>query len=222
MVTTSLPLFPLGTVLFPGIALPLHIFEERYRRLVRDLLELTEQPRRFGVVAIKAGREVGIGAADDLFGVGCTADLRRVEAYDDGRFDIVAVGGSRFRLTDVHPGELVRGDVEFLPEAVSERTTTLAATAGRLFLAYRSAVLTAQGSDAGDDPELPADPVERSYLIAAATVLDLTDKQRLLEAATVDDRLALEAGLLRREIRLVTQLATRPGSEFGRGQYHPN
>ncbi len=222
MVTTSLPLFPLGTVLFPGIALPLHIFEERYRRLVRDLLDQAEQPRRFGVVAIRAGREVGAGGVDDLYGVGCTAELRRVEAYQDGRYDIVAVGGSRFRLGEVHPGELTRGEVEFLPEAVSERSADLSAAAGRLFLAYRAAVLTAQSADPGDDPELPADPVERSYLIAAATVLDLTDKQRLLEAATVDDRLRLEADLLRRETVLVTRLATRPAAEFSRGQYFPN
>ncbi len=71
----TLPLFPLGTVLFPGLLLPLHIFEDRYRKLVRDLLAGPE-PRRFGVIAIRKGRETGIGGISALHEVGCTATLR--------------------------------------------------------------------------------------------------------------------------------------------------
>jgi len=67
-----LPLFPLGAVLYPGMLLPLHIFEERYRQLVRDLLERPE-PRRFGVIAIRKGRETGIDGVHSLYGIGCTA-----------------------------------------------------------------------------------------------------------------------------------------------------
>src|SRR6202522_2454777 len=92
-----LPLFPLGTVLYPGMVLPLHIFEERYRQLVRDLLERPE-PRRFGVIAIRKGRETGIDGVHSLYQIGCTATLRRVERLEDGRFDLVTVGTERFRL----------------------------------------------------------------------------------------------------------------------------
>ncbi len=65
----TLPLFPLGTVLFPGLLLPLHIFEERYRQLVRDLVRQPE-PRRFGVVAIREGRETGIDGVAALYEIG--------------------------------------------------------------------------------------------------------------------------------------------------------
>ncbi|HEY1671362.1 MAG TPA: LON peptidase substrate-binding domain-containing protein, partial [Streptosporangiaceae bacterium] len=67
--TDTLPLFPLGTVLFPGMLLPLHIFEDRYKELVRDLLDGPE-PRRFGVIAIKKGRETGVEGVSSLYEVG--------------------------------------------------------------------------------------------------------------------------------------------------------
>src|SRR5258708_19585586 len=72
-----LPLFPLGAVLYPGMLLPLHIFEERYRQLVQDLLEGPE-PRRFGVIAIRKGRETGIDGVNglkSLYEIGCTPPL---------------------------------------------------------------------------------------------------------------------------------------------------
>ena len=75
-----MPLFPLGTVLFPGLVLPLHIFEERYRQLVRDLLDKPE-PREFGVIAIRHGRETGIDGVSDLYEVGCTAQVRQARPW---------------------------------------------------------------------------------------------------------------------------------------------
>src|SRR5215469_14292404 len=92
-----LPLFPLGAVLYPGMLLPLHIFEERYRQLVRDLLDGTE-PRGFGVIAIRKGRETGIDGVHSLYEIGCMATLRRGDELEDGRFDLVTVGTQRFRL----------------------------------------------------------------------------------------------------------------------------
>jgi len=107
--TARLPLFPLGTVLFPGLVLPLHVFEPRYRDLVRDLLALPAgQAREFGVVAIQRGWEVGAEAvAGDatapatsatltLHEVGCTAEIRQVTELPDGRFDLTTVGRRRF------------------------------------------------------------------------------------------------------------------------------
>ena len=116
-----IPLFPLGSPLFPGIVLPLQVFEPRYRVLVRDLLALPEDGgRRFGVVAIRQGWEVErVAPAEALYDVGCTAVLQAVRAQPDGGFRIVTVGGDRFRLLDVVAGEdphYLRAEVELLGE----------------------------------------------------------------------------------------------------------
>ena len=116
-----IPLFPLGTPLFPGVVLPLQVFEPRYRRLVRDLLELPEGERRcFGVVAIRQGWEVeNVAPAEALYDVGCTARLQTVRPQSDGGFRIVTVGTDRFRLLDVLVGEeppYLQAEVEWLAE----------------------------------------------------------------------------------------------------------
>ena len=115
-----IPLFPLGTPLFPGVVLPLQIFEPRYRRLVRDLTAIpgSSDRRRFGVVAIRQGWEVEhVAPAAALYDVGCTARLHTVRPQPDGGFRIVTVGGDRFRLLDVVVGDdppYLQGEVEWL------------------------------------------------------------------------------------------------------------
>ena len=117
-----IPLFPLGTPLFPGVVLPLQIFEPRYRHLVRDLTALPEgsERRGFGVVAIRQGWEVEeIAPAQALYDIGCTARVRAIRSLPDGGFRIVTVGGERFRLLDVVVGEdppYLQADVEWLAE----------------------------------------------------------------------------------------------------------
>ncbi|RBY95641.1 peptidase S16 [Blastococcus sp. TF02-8] len=117
-----IPLFPLGRPLFPGVVLPLQIFEPRYRRLMHDLLALPEHDdhRFFGVVAIRQGWEVErVAPAAALYDIGCTARLRRVQPQPDGGFRIVTVGGERFRLLDVIVGEdppYLQAEVEWLAD----------------------------------------------------------------------------------------------------------
>jgi hypothetical protein len=117
-----IPLFPLGTPLFPGVVLPLQIFEPRYRRLMGDLMRLPEagDGRFFGVVAIRQGWEVErVAPAEALYDIGCTARLQAVRPQPDGGFRIVTVGGDRFRLLDVVVGEdlpYLRAEVEWLAE----------------------------------------------------------------------------------------------------------
>ena len=117
-----IPLFPLGTPLFPGVVLPLHIFEPRYRRLMQDLLSLPEAGDRrfFGVVAIRQGWEVErIAPAEALYDIGCTAQLRRIGAQADGGFAIVTVGADRFRLLDVVVGDdppYLQAEVDWLAD----------------------------------------------------------------------------------------------------------
>lgn len=225
MTATTLPLFPLGTVLFPGARLPLHIFEPRYRALIEDIRVRTDGVREFGVVAIRAGLEVGAHAVESLYQVGCTAEVKRIQPFTDGSFDILTRGVRRFRIRTVHPpmdDRADRADLEFLSESPSERSRDLAETASRTFHRYRRALLEAQGINSDGPFTLPADPVACCYAIAATMVLDLTDRQRLLEADTVDDRLKLALELLRREISMVGQMSLRAGEELSRGTYSPN
>jgi hypothetical protein len=216
-VTARLPLFPLGTVLFPGLLLPLHVFEGRYRRMVRDLLALPEHQRRFGVVAIREGREVGADGIRALHAVGCVARLRRVDPYDDGRYDIVGTGEQRIRLRDVDDSlPYLSADVELLDEPAGEAPDVLARAVRWQFDAYRRALGGKTDDDLTDDPGL------LSYLVAATVVLDLDDKQRLLEAPDVAARLRRELRLLRRETALLGRLRSLPGVELTRVPASPN
>jgi uncharacterized protein len=211
----ELPLFPLGTVLFPGLVLPLHVFEERYRLMVRELLEARGDRGSFGVVAIRAGHEVGADAVSAMYDVGCRADIRQVTPYDDGRYDLLGTGGRRFRLRSVSTARpYLVGDVEWLDEEVGDDATVLAAAAVHAFRGYQRQVA---GQEAGGAEELPRDPVVLSYLIAAAVVLDIADKQRLLAAPDASRRLRLACGLLRRETELLRTLRAVPAVDLLRG-----
>src|ERR1035438_7357518 len=119
----TLPLFPLGTVLYPGLLLPLHIFEDRYRQLVHELLD-GPGPQHFGVIAIREGRETGVDSISSVYEIGCTAMLRQVREHEDGRFDLVTVGTQRFRLgqfDDSRP--YLQGEVELLGEDTGDPAT---------------------------------------------------------------------------------------------------
>ena len=148
-VPERLPLFPLGLVLLPGLLLPLHVFEPRYRDLVRDLLALPEPERRFGVVAIRSGREVGADGVQALHEVGCVAQLRRVTPYDDGRFDLVTTGTDRFRLHGLVDGtSYLTGAVEWLPDELgaADEAALLDRAVRSAFTAYLAALAAARGA----------------------------------------------------------------------------
>lgn len=221
--TELLPIFPLGTVLFPGLVLPLHIFEERYRLLVHDLLETPEdEPRRFGVVGLEIGHEVGSIGTRQFAPVGCTAELRGVNPHDDGRFDIVTTGGTRFRIEAVDESmPYLRADVTSLPDLEGPDAGGIAEYVTARFRQY-CAKLLRQGAIVAEPTELPADPIQISYLIAASMVLDRADKQQLLEAEHAADRLRLEYSLLSRENKLLQGFPTVPASELLEGGSSPN
>jgi hypothetical protein len=218
-VTERLPLFPLSTVLYPGLQLPLHIFEERYRQLVGDLTGGAEQPAAFGVIAISSGREAG-QAQPGLYDVGCTATLRHVEALPDGRFDILTTGTRRFRLHEVDAsGMYLVGEVTYLDEEPGEDAAALARATTAAYLDYVDRMLSSAGQAPRTNQELPTDPLLLSYLVAAAMVLDLRDKQQLLSEPNAATRLRAELALLRRERQLLTHLPSLPGTDLiGRGQ----
>src|SRR5436305_4414192 len=206
-----LPLFPLGAVLYPGMLLPLHIFEERYRQLVRDLLDGAE-PRRFGVIAIRKGRETGVDGVHSLYKVGCTATLRRVDRHDDGRFDIVTLGTQRFRLLGLDQTRpYLQGEVEMLTEEPAD--PAVAGPAVRViqaaFREYLDA-LTEWGGATVRLEELPDEPELLSFIVAAAVVIDLPERQAMLAESDTLRRPAMQRELLSRVHAMLRRHHSRP------------
>ena len=219
----TLPLFPLGTVLYPGLLLPLHVFEERYRQLIRDLLAGPE-PRTFGVIAIREGRETGPNGILTLHEVGCTATVRQVTELDDGRYDLVTVGTQRFLLTgtdDTRP--YLQGQVELLGEETGDESgAVLAARSVQdAFRTYLGA-LAERGVTQVSVPELPGDPVLLSYLVAASMVIELRDKQALLAEPDALHRLVTERMLLSRETTMLRTLTATPAPDLRNSPYSSN
>ncbi len=213
-----LPLFPLGLVLLPGLVLPLHVFEERYRVLVRELLDLPEEQRRFGVVAIRSGREVGDDGVHALHQVGCTARLRQVNAHDDGRFDLLTTGVQRFRLEGLEPtGPYLTGRVAWLPDDMgpTAEAPLLDRAVRAAFLDYLAALEQA-GARRASAPDLPGSSLVLGYVVAANVVVDLEDRQRLLAEPDGTARLRAELSLLRRESTLLRALTATPAPELTR------
>jgi Lon protease-like protein len=147
----EIPLFPLHTVLCPGIVLPLHIFEDRYRALTRHCLD-TGAP--FGVVLIRGGREVGSGGSLALAGVGALVEIREAGRYPDGRYDLLVVGTKRFAITDVATdrqpylvAEATVIDDEIGDEDAARR---LANTATRRFVHYLELLQPREGETADE------------------------------------------------------------------------
>jgi len=218
-----LPLFPLGAVLYPGMVLPLHIFEDRYRRLVRDLLDGPE-PRRFGVIAIRKGRETGVEGVHSLYEIGCTAVLRRVEKHEDGRFDLVTVGTQRFRLLALDQTlPYLQGEVEMLAdEAVDQAATAPQVRAVQVaFRAYLDALAEWGGATVKVE-DLPDEPVLLSFIVAAAMVIDLPERQGLLDEPDALGRLGAERALLSREAAMLRATTSRPAPDLRYTPYNPN
>ncbi len=220
----TLPLFPLGTVLYPGLLLPLNIFEERYRQLVRDLLDGPE-PRRFGVIAIRKGRETGVDGISALHQIGCTATLREVAEQEDGRFHLMTVGTQRFRIAslDSESQPYLQGEVDLLAEEVGDEAAAgLAAQAvQRGFRGYVEALASRESVEVSV-PELPDEPLLLSYLVAASMILDLPVRQELLAEPDAERRLGAERALLARETTMLRSLTATPAPDLRNTPYNPN
>jgi Lon protease-like protein len=220
-----LPLFPLSTVLFPGMRLPLHIFEERYRLLVAHLRAQPE-PRRFGVIAIRRGREVGAHGATALHEVGCVATVRDISPHADGRFDLTTVGAERFKLLRVDDSlPYLQGEIEPLEDDASPSAGEAEAFAvNRVqagFRAYLNA-LADRGGGVISVADLPDEPLLLSYVVGAAMIIDLPERQSLLAAPTTLDRLRLERSLLVRETAMLRATTSRPAPDYEYEQFSQN
>jgi len=219
-----LPLFPLSTVLFPGMRLPLHIFEERYRLLVAQLRTQPE-PQRFGVIAIRKGREVGADGITGLYEVGCVATVRQITSRADGRFDLATVGAERFRLIRVDDSlPYFQGEIELLKDESAAGTGEAEAFAVNRVQAGFRAYLNALADRGGviSVADLPDEPLLLSYVVGAAMIMDLPERQSLLAAPTALDRLRLERSLLVREAGMLRATTSRPAPDFAYEQFSQN
>lgn len=220
---TRVPLFPLNAVVFPGVVTPLHIFEERYRALVRELLTVEPAADRvFGIIAIREGYEVGEHGMQSVHRVGTLVQLSDVDAYDDGRFDIEVVGRQRLRVVETDPsGSYLRGDIELLDDDEEPRAAEEARATLSTFETYRELLSELRGGPvlAG---EMPTDPAYLSYALASTCLLTLPQRQQLLEAETAIERLARIRRLLHDEMRAMRAVASLPATEVARTRWSPN
>jgi len=193
-----MPMFPLGTVLFPHALLPLHVFEPRYRLMTQRVLRGDGE---FGVVLIERGSEVGGG--DTRFAVGTVARVVRAQELPDGGYALATVGMRRIRVTrwlddDPFPqAEVVDLAEPPAPDDPSRRARALDAFAAVCELHRRI------DPRLPDFPAIDDAPAQASYEIAALAPIGPLDAQRVLEAASPGDRLALLADLLEDHARML-------------------
>ena len=188
----QLPLFPLNLVLFPGMDLPLHIFEERYKDMIGECLS---QDSPFGVVLIKEGLEVGEAAEPER--IGTSTRILRSELLDQGRMNIITKGERRFEIEEIAQRvPHVVGRVRFLVELEGEGCSELVPQINDEYVALVRN-LTALTGGYTSRVEIPEDPVELSYAIAANLELEPHLRQSLLVTETAATRLGDLIPLLR-------------------------
>lgn len=216
-------MFPLGTVIFPGLVVPLHIFEDRYRALVREMIAIEDPAERvFGVTAIREGYEVGDHGAQSLHRIGTLVQLTEVEAYDDGRFDIEIVGRQRLIVDEMEPaGEYPAGEVTLLDEEIDDLAAEEGLRTTGVFERYRELLGSLRGGPvlAGD---MPQDPVHLGWTLAGTCLLTLDQRQDLLAAEPVSERLAMIRHQLSEEIRAMKAVPSLPATEVARTRWSPN
>ena len=169
-----IPLFPLNVVLLPGADLPLHIFEPRYRKMVRDCLD---NKTEFGML---------LALTDGVAGTGCTAEiLEVVKTYDDGRMDILAVGREPFRVVELFTEEpLLEGSVDYLDDRYAQESPGTQKSLVEIYEVCHTLIF-------GDYPRDAATldgQQQLSYVIASKLPMDLLWKQRILELRTEAER----------------------------------
>jgi len=209
-VSELLPLFPLGSVLFPGALLPLHIFEPRYRLLIRRSVE---RERPFGIVLIRSGAEVGPAAVPHA--IGTEARIVAVSRLADGRSYIVTRGERRFAVdalvSDAEP--YLVGRVHYLDEPEGDDPSSHLDEAlealGRYLVAVLAVTDDARGERALTEELKGVAPVEVAWRIAGSIAVDPVEQQALLEMPSASERLVEETRILRRETDQLGDLLVR-------------
>jgi Lon protease-like protein len=203
----NLPLFPLNTVLFPGMPLKLHIFEERYKLMINECID-SQQP--FGVVLIESGEEA-MGPLAQPHLIGTTAHITQVQRLPFGRMNILAVGRDRFRINQLHQEQpYLSATVDLIPfvQDDSEGMRRGEAQLRPLLNRYLSAL-----SEAGfqvDEAQMPSEPLALAYLSAVVLQAEAAQKQHLLESINTSQFFARLISAYRREVALLDVMLTPP------------
>ena len=199
----ELPLFPLNTVLFPGMPLTLHIFEERYKQMIDECLDRREP---FGVVLIRNGVEA-LGPVAQPYPIGCTAEIVQVQEVGDGRRNIVAIGRERFRILSVQQDQpYLTGQVETFPLDESAPETSRAGWQLRPWVIEYLTLLSEVGEVDFDPGQLPEEPESLAFLAATLLQIPNRQKQSLLATAGAKTLLTEMRGLYRRELPLLRRM----------------
>ena len=202
-----LPLFPLNTVLFPGQLLPLHIFEERYKLMIRHCLE---GEATFGVVLIREGDEVGATATP--YAVGTLARIRKLDQAEDGKMDLLCLGEARFKITALNEEQpYLSANVEIWPwqplqpEEVEPRASQL-----KTMLTRYIKLLSAVTRNPVHVEDLPADPLLLADLAAIALQVPNREKQQILSEPSLSEFIDTCTALLKRENQALQTLSAVP------------
>ncbi|MBN1991521.1 MAG: LON peptidase substrate-binding domain-containing protein [Anaerolineae bacterium] len=205
---SNIPLFPLNVVLFPGMMLPLHIFEERYKAMTRECLDSGEP---FGVVLVKT-KLVSLangGNLNDLHHIGTTAQIAAVEHLNDGRMNLVAVGQDRFIIKDIYLGQddLLMGWVDPFPmqNDNAQRVDNLVQKLRSIVKRYIDHLADASGEDLSE-ATLPTDPAALAFLAGTAAQSPLADKQKLLATEALGALIANTVSMLDKEDQILTYM----------------
>jgi ATP-dependent Lon protease len=197
----EIPLFPLpNLVLFPHIVVPLHIFEERYKLMIKGCIESSAA---FGLVLLRAGSDTE--SEETIHQVGVTARIVEVESLDEGRMNILCEGESRFRIhrfTQQKP--FWKGVVEFFEDEEHHSAESLYDQVAALYRSMASLSATLSGSPESETA-LPGSPTDLSYMVSYVLDIDSEEKQKLLEMDSTAERLRMLLAHLSDAVRKLEQ-----------------
>lgn len=215
----ELPLFPLNTVLFPGMPVSLHIFEERYKQMVSHCVD-TKEP--FGIVLLKQGNDTDPRAEHHL--VGCTAQIQRVQPLSQGRMNILALGQERFRVLDTKNDKPYKvGVVELFPLHDDDTRGVLLGIARlRPMISRYLDILKDAGQIQFDSSQLPNDTSTIAYLSAVLLQIPTDQKQKLLASERMSQMLIELRTMYRRELALLNFMKERSDDESQKGPFSLN
>ncbi len=207
----QIPIFPLNTVLFPGMLLPLHIFEERYKIMINRCLA---DDNTFGIVLAKNKQAVEPNVAnifaDDIYPVGTTAYISAVERLADNRMNLITIGRERFTIKNIRPSQddYLVGEVDPLPitnQSDEPVVKTMYARLKPMIEQYIQRLATAAG-ESFSGANLPSDPEALAYLAGMAVQGPLTDKQHLLAINSLSQLVTSTANVLDRENKILAYM----------------
>jgi Lon protease-like protein len=215
-----LPIFPLNTVLMPHQLMPLHIFENRYRRLMADLLALPESEQRFGIVSIVKGSETNEDLPQ-LAEIGTIAVLRKTTSNPDGTFEITVIGGERFDIKSIS----VSKAPYLIGEVRTRKETPTNFDRATITLAQEKCIDFMMMIDADNDNAsraLPDEPSALSFLIAGLLPLTSIEQQGLLNIDDANLRLKAVMKIINRETILMQEIPSVPAPFLTRVTISPN